>query len=132
MRTPRGLGMAMRAATALLTTGCYLHTYVKPRPTYMSHAPTCPEAVTLYPTAADVGRSYETLAEISIWAPGDLVVNAEMEEVAQRKRAASVGATGLILGHQIGQLQSFDDKTLAIYVAADTSRVRSVCASTRG
>jgi len=55
-----------------------------------------------------------------------------MEEAAQRKRAAAVGATGLILGHQIGQLQSFDDKTLAIYVAQDTSRVRSVCASSRG
>ena len=131
MQTSRGLRRTLLAATAVLTGGCYLHTYVKPLPTYRSYAPTCPEAVTLFPTAGDVGRAYETLAEISIWAPGDLVVNAEMAQVAQRKRAAAIGATGLILGHPIGQLQSFDDKTLAIFVAQDTSRVRSVCAAKR-
>jgi hypothetical protein len=132
MHASRRFRRALLAATALLAGGCYLHTNVKPLPTYRSYAPTCPEAVTLFPTAGDVGRAYETLAEISVWAPGDLRVNAEMEEAAQRKRAAALGATGLILGPPIGQFQSFGDKTLAIFVGQDTSRVRSVCAGARG
>jgi len=69
------------------------------------------------------------MTEISIWAPGDARVSAEIEEEAQRKRAATLGATGLILGHPVGELQSFHAKTVAIFIAGDSSRVRRVCAA---
>jgi hypothetical protein len=132
MQVNRRLAAMLTAGTTLLTSGCYLHTYVKPLPTYISRAPTCAEAVAIFANAGDVRGAYEPVAEISIWHPADMrSPSPTFEQTAQRKRAAALGANGLILGHPIDQHQSFDAKTVAIFIRADSARARTVCASKR-
>ena len=64
---------------------------------------------------------------LSLWVPGDMVVTAESEVEAEQMKAATWGANGLILGHPRHTPQSFNDKTVAIFVPADGALAVSIC-----
>jgi hypothetical protein len=72
-----------------------------PLKTYIKRPETCVDAVTVYERT---------------------------QVVAQQMKAATWGANGLILGHPRNQLQSFDAKTLAIFVPADSALAVRACA----
>ena len=131
MRARRHARAAPYVLAALLSAGCRYHVEATPLRTYIQRPATCLEAVTVYERAEDVKRSFVPLAELSVWAPGDMVASPESEQLAQRKKAASWGANGLILGRPRDQRQ-FDAKTVAIFVPADSALAVSVCQRERG
>jgi len=127
MRARRHARAAPYVLAALLSAGCRYHVEATPLRTYIQRPATCLEAVTVYERAEDVKRRYVPLAELSLWAPGDMVVTAESEVKAEQMKAATWGANGLILGHPRHTPQSFNDKTVAIFVPADSALAVSVC-----
>jgi len=118
-------------ATALIASGCRYHVEASPLKTYIKRPETCVEAVTVYERADDVKRRFVPLAELSIWAPGDMVVTPASQVEAQQGTAATWGANGLILEHPRNALQSPSDKTLAIFVPADSALAMAMCAQLR-
>ena len=117
------------AATGVLFSACYIHTSAKPIDSHVRRPPTCPEAVALFAAAAEVNRQYVEVARISVWHPADMAVKPVDEQLAQRKKAAEFGANGLILQHPLDQLDAPDQRSLAIFISADSARAAEICAA---
>ena len=104
-----------------------------PLPTYQS---VCPEGVEIYPSAKALVNNYHEIALLKASTDsGDQTTAA-----AQRKQAADLGANGIItgqpkhpksgirvIGATLGSSAQRKASALAIYVPADTERVRRAC-----
>ena len=102
-------------------------------------ARTCEQGVIMYTTPAKAPDGYQELALLN--ASGNTMFTSEGGMMkSMRKKAASVGATGIILsgidepgagakvaGAIFGTGADRKGKALAIYHAADTARVRAAC-----
>lgn len=101
----------------------------------------CPEGVAMFTTADKVGKPYVEVAVLSSSGDQSMTTQAGMYE-SQRKKAADVGANGLILGQSqeagtgaqvahalIGTAANRKGQATAIYIASDSARVREACAA---
>ena len=118
------------AAAAVLISACYIHTYVTPLNAAVRRPPSCTDAVTAYAAPSEVTRKYVEIARIAIWHPPDMATSPDQELLIQRKKAAQLGANGLILGHPLDRLQLREESSLAIFVPEDSVHTREVCFST--
>ena len=94
------------------------------------HAKICPEAVRVFGTPNQVGAEYQEIAQLSVdtrrfkdWAPGP-----EQVVEAQRRKAASLGANGLVFRNSGGGYERYP-AALAIYVAQESTNVAALCAT---
>jgi hypothetical protein len=91
--------------------------------------PTCVAAISVFEAPAEVNAAYSGVARISLWAPPDAKVTPESDILALRKKAAELGANGLILGYRREQLHPKGQSSIAIYIPSDSARVRMACDS---
>jgi hypothetical protein len=104
-------------------------------------APTCPDAVKIYTTPAQVGATYQEVALLNSTGNTGFTSEAGMMK-SMRQKAAQVGANGIIMGNidepgagakvaaaVFGTGAERKGKSVAIYVASDSARVRSFCAT---
>jgi hypothetical protein len=102
----------------------------------------CPEAVQLFTGADKVSGEYEEVAVLTSRGDADLTSEEGMVK-SQRKKAAKLGANGIILGDPkdpstgarvahalLGTAAARKGKAVAIYIPGDSTRVRDACAST--
>jgi hypothetical protein len=102
---------------------------------------TCPDAVKIYTTPAQVGASYQEVALLNSTGNTGFTSEAGMMK-SMRKKAADVGANGIIMGNIdepgagakvaaaiFGTGAERKGKSVAIFVASDTARVRQFCAT---
>jgi hypothetical protein len=102
-------------------------------------APTCPDAVKMYTSPSSVGSPYKEIALLNSTGASGWTSEAGMMK-SMRKKAADVGANGIVMGNidepgagakvaaaVFGTATERKGKSVAIFVPADTSRVRNVC-----
>lgn len=130
------------AATAgLLLSAACVHTNAAVLDPSVTYLRTCPEAVVIYTAPDKVGKPYREVALLnskgeSSWTSEGGMLN------SQRKKAAQLGANGLILsgidepkagtkilGAFLGTGAERKGKALAIYVPEDSTRNAEVCAA---
>ena len=89
----------------------------------------CPAAVALFDAPSEVGKPYVEVAQISPTRDGGRDPGPEAVERAERNKAATLGANGLILHHIAGSREVLYDDALAIFIAADSARASDECAT---
>ncbi|MGH7531006.1 MAG: hypothetical protein ACREMN_11540 [Gemmatimonadales bacterium] len=101
----------------------------------------CPDAVVVFTSADKVGKPYTEVALLN--SSGDTDMTSESGMInSQRKKAASLGANGLILSETrdagtgakvaqalLGTSANRKGKAVAIYIPDDTARVRQACSA---
>ena len=125
---------AMTLAAACVNTSA---TVLNPSAQY---APICPEGVQLFTSADKVGKEFHEVAVLNSKGDGDWTSEEGMAN-SQRKKAAKVGANGVVLGDSkdpstgaklakafFGTSANRKGKAVAIYIPADSSRVKMACA----
>jgi hypothetical protein len=116
-------------AAVTFVSACYIHTYVTPLNPEVRRPAHCAEAVTVYAATSEVTRKYIEIARIAIWHPPDMATTPEQELSVQRKKAAELGANGLILSHPPDRLQLREESSLAVFVPEDSVHILEVCVS---
>lgn len=104
-------------------------------------ARTCPDAVKIYTSPSTVGAQYQEVALLNSSGSTGFTSEAGMMK-SMRKKAAEVGANGIIMGNIdepsagakvagafLGTGTERKGKSVAIYVASDSARVRTSCAA---
>ena len=104
-------------------------------------ARTCPDAVKIYSTPANVGAEYVEVALLNSAGNTGFTTESGMMK-SMRKKAADVGANGIIMGNInepgagakvaaaiFGGSPERKGKSVAIFVVSDTARVSRVCAA---
>lgn len=102
-------------------------------------ARTCPDAVKLYTAPSNVGSPYTEVALLNSAGSSGWTSESGMMK-SMRQKAAEVGATGIIMGNidepgagakvmgaVFGTGTQRKGKSLAIFVPADSTRVKTVC-----
>ena len=92
----------------------------------------CPEAVTVFTDPQDVGKPYVEVA-VLVPPPGgaEYRPSPDAVESAQRKKAAAIGANGMIVNRGRHEQGYFYDDALAIYIPEDSARAIRLCSNTR-
>jgi len=103
-------------------------------------ARTCPDAVKLYTAPSNVGSPYTEIALLNSTGNSGWTSESGMMK-SMRQKAAEVGATGIIMGNIdepgagakvvgaiFGTGTERKGKSLAIFVPADSTRIKTVCA----
>lgn len=106
-------------------------------------APICPDGVEVFTDSSKVGKAYTEVAVLNSKGDNDLTSESGMIN-SQRKKAAKLGANGVILGSMadpgtgakvfhalIGTSANRKGKAIAIYIPADTARVAAACKTTQ-
>ena len=133
-------GCALGAVVVSLT-ACGTRSSIIARNSELSLAPTCADAVTVFPGREKVPYDYYEVALIAAEGNSVYVGNGDLLKAA-RNQAASVGANGLVLdslsaSHAtvkvLGAAVGSNDaerkaRAIAIWMPSDTARVRKVCA----
>ena len=122
-----------------LTAGC-VQTQVTRLHPEQSYPKICPEGVALFTSADKVGQPYVEVAVLSSTGDQNYTSQAGMYN-SQRKKAAEIGANGIVLGQTreagtgavvaqalIGTPANRRGQATAIYIASDSARVRTACA----
>lgn len=104
-------------------------------------APICPDGVMVFSSAEKVGKPFVEVAILSSTGNTDVTSEAGMLN-SQRKKAAAVGANGLIMGTVkdpttgakvanalLGTGADRKGQAVAIHIVEDSSRVRQACAT---
>jgi hypothetical protein len=92
----------------------------------------CPEAVAVFRSPAEVTKKYVEVAQLSTGPFGaDFRPTVEQVERAQQKKAAQLGANGIILNHALGSRQLRYDDAVAIFIPEDSGHAMDVCAAAR-
>jgi hypothetical protein len=102
-------------------------------------APICPEGVQLFTAAEKVGKEFHEVAVLNSKGDSDWTSEEGMAN-SQRKKAAKLGANGVILGESkepstgakiakafLGTSANRKGKSIAIYIPADSTRVAKAC-----
>lgn len=102
-------------------------------------APVCPDAVIIYTSADKVGKQFTEVAILDSRGDNDLTSVDQMHN-SMRKKAAELGATGVILGDTkdastgaqvaqafLGTSANRKGQATAIYIPEDSARVISAC-----
>ena len=132
--------IALLLAASVATSAC-VHTNAAILDPTAKYAKTCPEAVIVYTTPDKVPGEYREIALLN--STGETGWTSEQGMVnSQRKKAADVGASGLVLGGinepnagtkiigaVLGTGTERKGKAVAIWLLADSLRVTHVCDS---
>lgn len=122
-------------------TACAAKSRIVARNSDLSLAPSCADAVTVFPGREKVPYDYYEVALIAAEGNSVYVGNGDLLKLA-RNEAASVGANGLVLdslgathatvkvlGAAVGAKDAERKaRAIAIWMPSDTARVRQVCA----
>lgn len=122
-------------------TGCATKSSIVARSTELALAPTCADAVTVFPGRDKVPYDYYEVALIAAEGNSVYTGNGDLLKAA-RNQAAGVGANGLmldsltathatvkVLGAAVGSGDAERKaRAIAIWMPSDTARVRKVCA----
>jgi hypothetical protein len=122
--------------------GACVHTNAAVMDVTQRYAPLCPDGVKVFSDTSKVGKAYKEVALLN--SKGESGSTSEEGMIkSQRKKAAEVGANGIILGgfqepkagtKIIGSLLGTGSErkgsALAIYIPADSERVRAACSGT--
>jgi hypothetical protein len=135
MRTVLLLTLGVSLTSACVYTGATMLN------TTGTHPAICPEAVQLFTGPDKVPGEYEEVAVLTSRGDADLTSEEGMVK-SQRKKAAKLGANGIILGEQrepstgakiakafLGTSANRKGKATAIYIPGDSARVRDACAA---
>ena len=127
------------AAGITLTAACVKTSATVLNPS-AQHAPICPEGVQLFTSIDKVGKEFHEVAVLTSKGDGDWTSEEGMAN-SQRKKAAKLGANGVILGDQkdpstgakiakafLGTSANRKGQSVAIYIPADSVRVQQACA----
>jgi hypothetical protein len=140
MKSERYAQILSIAAPALLLSACGTRAHVVARNPALALAPSCSNAVTVFPSPDKVTYDYYEVALIT--AEANSVYNGNGDILKSvRKQAASVGANGVvvdslgashatvkILGAALGGKDAERKaRAIAIWMPSDTARVREVC-----
>ena len=134
-------GFASLAIALASATACATRSGIVARNTGLSLAPTCADAVTVFPGREKVPYDYYEVALIAAEGNSVYTGNGDLLKSA-RNQAASVGANGLVLdlltashatvkvlGAALGAKDAERKaRAIAIWMPSDTARVRKVCA----
>ena len=136
MRSRLALSLLVLLAACVSTNVALLDTSVR-------YVPTCKEGVVFYVTKDKAPQNYKEVALLTSKAASDWTDQQKMLE-SMRDKAASIGATGVILneiaepgtgariaGAVFGVTPERQGKAVAIYASDDTARVRQVCSPLR-
>lgn len=132
--TPIFAALTLALAACVNTNAAVLNPEIK-------RNPVCPNGVALFLSPDRVPTAYEEVALLN--STGETSWTSESGMVnSQRKKAASLGANGIILGNVnepnagtkiigsiLGTGSERKGKAVAIWIPADTARVRTACAS---
>ncbi len=101
--------------------------------------PVCPDGVRIFTDSSRVGQPYTEVAILNSKGDDDMTSESGMMK-SQRKKAAQLGANGIILGTMqgpgtgakvwhtlLGTSANRKGKAIAIFIAADSLRVRQAC-----
>ena len=102
-------------------------------------APICPDGVEVFTDSSKVGKPYREVAVLASKGDNDFTTESGMIE-SQRKKAAELGANGLILGQMkdastgaqiaqafFGTSANRKGQAVAIYIPSDSARVTKAC-----
>ena len=136
-------GIALLTLGVSLTSAC-VYTGATLMNSTASRPAICPEAVQLFTGADRVPGEYEEVAVLSSHGDAEMTSDEGMLK-SQRKKAAQLGANGLILGERkepstgtklahdlLGTSAERKGKATAIFLPADSTRVRDTCAGVAG
>ncbi|HEX9309843.1 MAG TPA: hypothetical protein VF887_03430 [Gemmatimonadaceae bacterium] len=127
-------------ALVFTLTACGAHSHIAARNPTLALAPTCADAVPVYPDREHVPYDYYEVAVIT--AEGNSAYNGNGDLLkAVRRQAASAGANGVVLdalgashatvkvlGAALGSSDAERKaRVIAIWMPTDTARVREVC-----
>jgi len=107
-------------------------------------APVCPDGVVVFTDSSKVGKPYREVAVLN--SRGDNNMTSESGMInSQRKKAAELGANGVILGQMkdastsaqvfqalLGTSANRKGGAIAIYIPSDSTRVAEACKIPRG
>jgi hypothetical protein len=122
------------AASFLATEACYYRARVRRLDSTFDRPPLCPEAVRIYQHRADVQSEFREVADIDAWAPADVAADSVAERMVRVKKAAALGANGLIVSrvdtaaakrHWAHRLPPA--YWTAVYVSNDSARAAAAC-----
>ncbi len=119
-------------SACVTTTATLLDTTVRPQAI-------CPDGVRVYLSPSDVPEDAVQLALLNSKGDDDMTSESGMIE-SQRKKAAEIGATGIVLGERtdastgakfaaalFGTSKNRKGNALAVYAASDTARAHRAC-----
>ena len=105
-------------------------------------APVCPDGVEVFTDTSKVGKPYTEVAILNSKGDNEMTDESGMIN-SQRKKAAKLGANGVILGSMaepgtgakvfhflIGTSANRKGNAIAIYIPSDTARVAAACKTT--
>lgn len=132
--------VALAFAAALGSAGCGIKSKTVDVSPNMSRTPTCPNAVNVFNSRADVPNSYYELAWIEVQGNSVWTTDNQLTD-KMKQRAAEVGANGLIanpvaqnktgvavLGEAVGAHSATQRASgLAIWMPAESDRVTLAC-----
>ena len=131
--TPVRLYVSIGALSMFLG-ACYVHTRAHMVQPIVRRARLCPAAVTLFDTPDDITVPYSEIARLEVWwVPDATLPNVQKVEMAERSKAAKLGANGIIRGRLIGNTESFPPRYennlsgTAIFIPSDSARAARTC-----
>jgi hypothetical protein len=142
MLRPQSRRMLCASIFLWALSGCGTRAHIEARNSALTLAPTCANAVPVYPSSADVRYDYYEVALIT--AEGNSVYTGNGDVLKSiRDQAASVGANGVvvdslrathatvkILGAAVGGSDAERKaRAIAIWMPSDTLRVREACSA---
>jgi hypothetical protein len=127
--------LALCASMMVPLTACYVHTRARMIAPVINRPSLCPGAVKLFDGPDHLRQPYVEVASLSVWWPADMVAHARTVESAGQRKAAKLGANGLIRGRIVGSdsvqpRYERDVAGVAIFLPEDTARVADACAAT--
>jgi hypothetical protein len=136
-------GIVLLTLGVSLTSAC-VYTGATMLNTTAAHPAICANGVRLFTGAEKVPSEYEEIAVLTSKGDADLTSEEGMVK-SQRKKAAKLGANGIILGDQkdpstgariadalFGTGANRKGKATAIYIPGDSTRVRDACTAAPG
>ena len=123
------------ASALALLSACYVHTRAHMIAPVIKRPSFCPAAVEFFDAPGDLSEAYVEVARLSVWWPADMVAHVSTVESAIRRKAAQLGANGLIRGRRVGsdtvQPRYEDDLAgIAIFLPRDSAHAAAACAPT--
>ena len=133
--------MKRRLLILVLGVAC-VHTNAAVVDVTQKFAPLCPDGVKIFSDTSKVGKSYQEVALLN--SKGESGSTSERGMInSQRKKAAEVGANGIVLGGfqepkagtkivgaLLGTGAERKGSALAIYIPGDSTRVKAACNGT--
>lgn len=111
----------------LFVTGCSIETRATFLEPGVRRPPTCAAGVVLFQTLGEISRPYHQIARLRVWQSADMIATPAAQQSALRKKAAEVGANGLVLGHRLDELQTSRQHSVAIVIPEDSARTAAAC-----